>query len=83
MTTRSFRELAEMEQLVEDAAPGGWQFTPVAGPVSEIPPPDAPHVVIRAVAVPFVVDERARQVAAERGVDVEVVLAEWVAASEQ
>jgi hypothetical protein len=60
------------------ATVGGFEFTPVDGPVPDNPPLGASHVVIRTVSVPFDVDEHARQVAAERGVDVEVVLAEWV-----
>lgn len=80
MAARRFQQLAETARLIEALAAGEAELTFTDGPVPELPPPDAPHVLIRAVAVPYAVDERARQDAAERAVDPEDVLAEWVAA---
>jgi hypothetical protein len=56
---RRFRKLAEMEQLIEDFAAGGVELMPVDEPdeaarmVAEVPPPGAPHVMWRAIRVPF------------------------------
>lgn len=83
MAVHSFRELAAIEQLVEDFAAGNVQLTYTNDPVPDLPSSDMPHVVLRVVAVPMDVDEQARRVAVQRGVDVEDVLAEWVTAGKE
>jgi hypothetical protein len=75
-----FQHYADMTRIIEDFAAGNVELIPTGGPVPEIPPPDAPHHVIRVLHVPFDVDEQARAEANRRGVDAETVLAEWVTA---
>ncbi|MEV8510829.1 hypothetical protein [Dactylosporangium sp. NPDC051484] len=77
--------LAETERLIEAFAAGDVELTyddTVDVSTLELPPPGAPHYMIRVLSVPFDIDERARQAAAERGVDVEDLLVEWLTAGQ-
>ncbi|WP_433051406.1 hypothetical protein [Dactylosporangium sp. CS-033363] len=70
------QRLAEAEYDIQRFAAGEVELAPVEDPdeaahaMAQLPPADAPHVVIRPLRMPFEVDATIRELAAQRGISI-------------
>ncbi|MGI5243301.1 CopG family transcriptional regulator [Dactylosporangium sp. CA-139066] len=81
----NLQELAEAERDIQAFAAGEIELTPVDDPgeaaaiAAQLPPPDAPHNVIRPVRLPLDLDADVRALAARRGVSISAMLRDLIA----